>query len=168
MFSRIPATLRHQMLRFAQHLESFGPLLASHVDDAEIRVRSAGLRIQRQHLPEVVLRFVQPILRSVRPAPPEKVLRVLRLRLQMRRLARHFEASTPLLAKKFVAASPLPHRPAAASPQLPTEYARLTLVSLSAVVSANLRIEFKREGPAVQDFAVRHSKGTVRWLRFVM
>jgi len=54
--------LRHQMFRFAQHLQSFCPLLAAHVDDAEIRVRSAGPRIRRQHLPEVALRFVQPTL----------------------------------------------------------------------------------------------------------
>ena len=54
--------LRQQMFRFAQHLQSFCPLLATHVDDAEIRVRSAGLRIQSQHLAEVAFRFVQPAL----------------------------------------------------------------------------------------------------------
>jgi hypothetical protein len=50
------------------------------------------------------------------------------------------------------AAKLLPPRwSAAANSQVLIGCARLTLVSLSAVVSANLRIEFKREGWAVQE-----------------
>jgi hypothetical protein len=51
---------------------------------------------------------------------------------------------------------PLLCRPAIPSPQLPNEFVLLTLVSLPAVVSANLRIEFKCEGLADQDSVDGH------------
>jgi hypothetical protein len=142
--------VRHQMFRFAQHLQSFCPLLAPHVDDAQIHVGSAGLRIRRQHLPEVALRFVQPALIQGVLSRLKK-LSGISWPLQTRPQARHF-AAWPRSPGEEVCADVAAATPASSrQPQLPTGCARLTLVSLSAVVSANLRIEFKREGSAVQD-----------------
>jgi hypothetical protein len=50
------------VLGFAQHLESFWPLLAAHTDDAEICECGAGLRIQGQHSAEVSFCFIQLVV----------------------------------------------------------------------------------------------------------
>jgi hypothetical protein len=55
----------------------------------------------------------------------------------------------------------LPHSPAAGPPRLPIVGARLTLVVLSAVVSANLRNKFKRVGGS-QEFARAALQGQLR------
>ena len=57
-----PRHLGHQMFRRAQRFQSFSPLLAPHVHDAQICISSAQLRIDGDHSPEVALGFVQPIL----------------------------------------------------------------------------------------------------------
>jgi hypothetical protein len=54
-----PGDLRHQVLRFLQRFESLVPLLTPHVDHAQVRIRSPGLRIDLQHGTEIALRFVQ-------------------------------------------------------------------------------------------------------------
>ena len=51
--------LRHQVLRFLESVQSFCPLAAPHIDDAEIGVGSARLRVDLQHLPEIVFGFVE-------------------------------------------------------------------------------------------------------------
>jgi len=53
---------RQEVLGFAQHLESFWPLLAAHTDDAEICECGAGLRIQGQHSAEVSFCFIQLVV----------------------------------------------------------------------------------------------------------
>ena len=54
--------LRHQMFSLAQHLQSFSPLLAPHINHAEICISAAHLRIHSDHLLEVALRLVEPVL----------------------------------------------------------------------------------------------------------
>jgi len=60
---------------------------------------------------------------------------------------------------RFVPRKQSPTQPSATTPNNHSEYVRLTLASLSAVVSANLRIEFKREESRLRTSAVRHAKG---------
>ncbi len=45
------------MFGFVKHLQGLRPLLAPHVDDAQIRIRSRHRGIRGQHLPEVALSF---------------------------------------------------------------------------------------------------------------
>ena len=61
--------LRHQSLGFVQDRRAPCPLLAPHVDHAEIGVSRSRLRIDCKHCAEVALRFVEPsMLQSLLPA----------------------------------------------------------------------------------------------------
>ena len=150
MFSRTPGFARQQMLRFAQHLEGFRPLLAAHVDDAKICVGSAGLRIQSQYFRkscsassrsasvQCILSRSERFVRDLTPSQTEATGAP----------CRGLEAVPEHEVCGDIAAGYTGQQQAA--PQLREKSARLTLVSLSAVVSANRRLEFKREGRVVQ------------------
>ena len=51
--------LRHQVLCVLQSVQSFCPLPAPHIDDAEIGVGGAGFGIDLQHLPKIAFGIVQ-------------------------------------------------------------------------------------------------------------
>ena len=50
------------MLGLMQHLQRLRPLLAPHVDDAQIGVGAGGLRVQRQHAAKRTLGHVEVVL----------------------------------------------------------------------------------------------------------
>ncbi len=50
------------MLGLFERLQSFRPLLAAHVNHAQIGIRRSRLWIEFRHTPEVTLRLVQPVL----------------------------------------------------------------------------------------------------------
>ena len=62
------------MLGFVEHFESFRPLLAAHVDDAQVGVGSGELRVERERPAEGMLGFAQlatgerilPVLKELR------------------------------------------------------------------------------------------------------
>jgi hypothetical protein len=54
--------LRHQTFSFAQVLQCLHPLLAAHVNHAEVRIGRADLRIRDNHLPKIAFSLVKPVL----------------------------------------------------------------------------------------------------------
>jgi hypothetical protein len=51
--------LRQHALGLQQHFERLGPLLAPHIDDAQVRAGCSRLRIEGQNLAKIVFGFVQ-------------------------------------------------------------------------------------------------------------
>ena len=138
--------LRHQMFSLAQRLQSFGPLLAPHVDHAEICVSAAHLRILRPAPAGSRAPPRRAVLVQRMPGRPEKSApgrRPCQGRGCWRAVSRF---GRRLAGMQFAAAGPPPRCSCSSRPTVPIGCARLTLVLLSAVVSANLRNEFKREG----------------------
>jgi len=59
-----PLCLWDEALGFFEFWQGLGPLLAEHVDDAEIGIGGAGLRIEAKNLAKIALRFVEAIVRE--------------------------------------------------------------------------------------------------------